>query len=65
MLFFKKVSFVRSRTSTKTKLITKIKKHYQLYFGTYHHIFIVEIKHKIQTSLKSPLAFKKKQQHGA
>ena len=51
MLFIKK-NFIckeKSRTATKVKLVTKIKKHNQLYFGTLvlACIVFVQINHKI------------------
>ena len=43
----------RSGTVTKVKLVTKIKTHNQLYFGTLVFIDIVEIARKIRTSFKT------------
>ena len=62
MSFIKK-NFIckeKSRTATKVKLVTKIKKHNQLYFGTLvlACIVFVQINHKMWTSFKT-LASKK------
>ena len=64
LLLKKKVTYkeivickVKAGTVTKVKLVTKIKKHNQLYFGTLV-IVIVEITHKMRTYFKT-LASKK------
>ena len=65
--FVKKNFICKEKFGTvfKVKLVAKIKKFNQLYFGIwyYHHIVIVEITHK--NGLLSKHWFQRKRQHGA